>query len=524
MRISFVWQCTHLNFTAIDKQLKQLRAFLNEYQQHKAALENGPERGRETKGHSRGESGSPKRHRSFGDDDDDDFEMDDIDDGINVNDDYEGSDEEQGSDEGRRRRGKEDVEEEQDTQDELEEEVTAEVLQAKIGDAKEAIKVGRGQLNDARKARKDAIDALSNLKKKEMKAQRDKNTFCSLKRSELNMYNANAAAEEQNPNSFDPTKNLRNYDEIDLPMFTCSSRDKVCIDGIGDVTIADPETLREKWESTPQGGQEMYDDSDGGDNWHSSPDPLSTLHHNSSLKVDARGEPIGVTPWLVKICKTCSVMVLKINVKWAQPMAAEGAVQYVDEFAVSVHWATYRATNVEASAAAGLKDHIHAQSSLPQGEARLALGRTMEVVKEALGKEQKKISRCLSPHVQTEVADGYHLALKERGKGSVTRQKVVFHNCVDTCKHDIFDGGADVLMSRLSAAVETIWKALNDLRKRKAPEMTLVKFALDCKSSAFRHSLVQRILVLSLTPTSTSLLLFVERSLLDFIIFEQDAT
>lgn len=80
--------------------------------------------------------------------------------------------------------------------------------------------------------------------------------------------------------------------------------------------------------------------------------------------------------------------------------------------------------DVEASAAAGLKDHVHAQSSVSQEEARHALVQTMEVVKEALGKEQKEISRCLAPHVQNELTDGYNLALQERGSGSVARQKV----------------------------------------------------------------------------------------------------
>jgi hypothetical protein len=213
------------------------------------------------------------------------------------------------------------------------------------------------------------------------------------------------------------------YDEIDLPVFTCSSRDyvritgqvrgdgdpscfsnvedtgipslrqwchqltissrsraskqfhthlktfansvRVYVDGIGDVTIADRESLREKWESTPQGGEGMYDsDDEGMPYWRSSPDPMSvhpfrafrgmmsrelmdarlfSMNNQSSLKVNARGEPIGVTPRLVKvcclvfsiqlislipcrnsvhmlknvsrICKTSSVMVLKKNVK-----------------------------------------------------------------------------------------------------------------------------------------------------------------------------------------------------------------
>jgi hypothetical protein len=615
---------------AIDKQLKDVRAFLAEYEQHKTALEIGEtfvpqltttahkvqSAGKKRKNTCRGKSGSPKRHKSFGDDDDDDdFEIDDIDD--DLNDDIQVDDEDEGSEE----EEEDDSDGEEDAQDEPEEEVTIEVLQEKIGDAEEAIKDGREQLNNARKTRKDAIDALSNLKKKGMKAQRDKNAFCSLKRSEFSRDVLkedfrvglkdldDAAAEERNPNSFDPTHNLRNYDEIDLPVFTCSSRDyvritgqvrgdgdpscfsnvedtgipslrqwchqltissrsraskqfhthlktfansvRVYVDGIGDVTIADRESLREKWESTPQGGEGMYDsDDEGMPYWRSSPDPMSvhpfrafrgmmsrelmdarlfSMNNQSSLKVNARGEPIGVTPRLVKeFCAHVEKCVsdlqdlfrdgLEEKCQVGAANAAEGAVQHVDEFAGSMHWATYRATlrrhgtwrrdlnvelvtpftrniasswstlfesdlfaslsdaittsinklitDVEASAAAGLKDHVHAQSSVSQEEARHALGQTMEVVKEALGKEQKEISRCLAPHVQNELTDGYNLALEERGQGSVARQKAVFHNYIHGRKHDVFNGGAEVLMGRLSTAAETIGKALNEsLRK-----------------------------------------------------------
>jgi hypothetical protein len=193
MRISFMRQYTQLDFTAIDKQLKDVRAFLAEYEQHKTALEIGEtfvpqltttahkvqSAGKKRKNTCRGKSGSPKRHKSFGDDDDDDFEIDDIDD--DLNDDIQVDDEDEGSEE----EEEDDSDGEEDAQDEPEEEVTIEVLQEKIGDAEEAIKDGREQLNNARKTRKDAIDALSNLKKKGMKAQRDKNAFCSLKRSEV---------------------------------------------------------------------------------------------------------------------------------------------------------------------------------------------------------------------------------------------------------------------------------------------------------------------------------------------------
>jgi hypothetical protein len=150
-------------------------------------------------------------------------------------------------------------------------------------------------------------------------------------------------------------------------------------------------------------------------------------------------------------------------------------------------------TDVEASAAAGLKDHVHAQSSVSQEEARHALGQTMEVVKEALGKEQKEISRCLAPHVQNELTDGYNLALEERGQGSVARQKVchthhlkassdriqaVFHNYIHGRKHDVFNGGAEVLMGRLSTAAETIGKALNESLRELAEKVRLFGFIL----------------------------------------------
>ncbi|KAG1892548.1 hypothetical protein F4604DRAFT_1699937 [Suillus subluteus] len=608
---------------AIDKQLKDVRAFLAEYEQHKTALENGEtfapqltttahkkvqNASKKRKNTRRGKSGSPKRHKSFGDDDDD-SEINDIDDYLNddihVDDEDEGSDEEDEEEE-------DDSDGEEDTQDEPEEEVTVEVLQEKIGDANEAIKVGREQLNNARKARKDAVDALSNLKKKEMKAQRDKNAFCSLKRSEFSRDVLkedfrvglkdldDAAAEERNPNSFDPTQNLRNYDEIDLPVFTCSSRDYVRItgqvngdgdpscfsnvedtgipslrqwchqltissrsraakqfhthlktfansvwvyvDGIGDVTIADRESLREKWESTPHDGEEMYDsDDEGMPYWRSSPDPTSvhpfqafrgtiprelvdarffSMNNQSSLKVDARGEPIGVTPRLVKefgahveICVSDLQDLfrdgLEDKCQVGAANAAEVAVQHVDEFAGSMHWATYRATlrrhgswrrdlnvelvtpftrniacswstlfesdlfaslsdaittsinklitDVEASAAAGLKDRVHVQSSVSQEEARHALGQTMEVVKEALGKEQKEISRCLAPHVQNELTEWLQSRLGRARPRKCSRDKrfAVFHNYIDGHKHDI-------LMGRLSTAAEIIGKALNE--------------------------------------------------------------
>ena len=60
-----------------------------------------------------------------------------------------------------------------------------EFLEEGIKGTKEAIKSARAHLAEARKRRKEANDQLSTLKKNIVKAQMEKNRFCSLKRSEV---------------------------------------------------------------------------------------------------------------------------------------------------------------------------------------------------------------------------------------------------------------------------------------------------------------------------------------------------
>lgn len=90
------------------------------------------------------------------------------------------------------------------------------------------------------------------------------------------------------------------------------------VDGIGDVTAADRETLREKWESDPADDDE--DDPDDpmaafGSGWASSDDgfdmpslgafadPLAGLYtmNNKEPKVDKFGEPVGITHRLCRV-------------------------------------------------------------------------------------------------------------------------------------------------------------------------------------------------------------------------------
>jgi hypothetical protein len=79
---------------------------------------------------------------------------------------------------------------------------------------------------------------------------------------------------------------------------------------------------------------------------------------------------------------------------------------------------------VEASAPLGLKDRTKTQTEVCLEEATLTMEKTVEVVRNALTSEQKEISRCLAPHVQGQLKEGYNRAMEEKGKGSVARQKV----------------------------------------------------------------------------------------------------
>ena len=194
---------------AIEAQLKEVRAYLKEYKAHLDALNNGEtfkptltgkrtnKESKKVNGNKRkrngkgGKKGSPKRRKSdaFEDEDEempgsddedmeDDIESDvDSDDGSNSN---EGSDDENDDDSS----SGTDSEGEDSNGEDVDEE-TEDSLKAKITDANNAIKAGRERLSDSRKEKKDAIDGLAGLKKKQTKVQKEKNAFCSLKRSEV---------------------------------------------------------------------------------------------------------------------------------------------------------------------------------------------------------------------------------------------------------------------------------------------------------------------------------------------------
>ncbi|THV08632.1 hypothetical protein K435DRAFT_883341 [Dendrothele bispora CBS 962.96] len=628
---------------AIDLELKNLRPLLAEHQNHLEAIKQGipftptltasgkknKSKNKKRKNNRSDKERSPKRRRSDDQDefiisDDDDDEGNDTDISSTHSDeddsasDSNKSDTDGGSDD-ESEKSEKSGDEEDDDEDE-EEVVTEDFLKAKIDSAKEAIKEARARLNEARGQKKSANDRLDILKKEFGRIQRRKNAFCSLKRSEFSKEVLkedfrtglkdldDAAAEERDPNNFDPTQNLRNYDAVNLPVFTCSSRDyvrltgqvkgdgeptcftdkestsipalqswchtltlssrtrssnmfyshlrafansiKTYVHGIGDITAIDREYLREKWESNvTQGDGSLTGDDDDFDYARWGPidfmdNPLAMsigMDHLYAMpepnppqpKRNEHGQLAGVAP---RLAREFSVVIDKsvkdLQAKFQDGLedrcrvgagqAAESALAISDEFAASMHWASYRATlrrhgsfrrdlnvellapftrniattwgaifeqdlfapfgvdalavinqlleDVEASAALGLKDRVKTQGELCREEAKVAMQKSIEVVRNTLNSEQKEISRCLAPHVQSNLLDGYDLAMEERGTGSVARQKMVFHRYVAECKDDMFDDGADTLMDKLSDAAKAVGDVLDsnfgDLAKK----------------------------------------------------------
>ena len=116
-----------------------------------------------------------------------------------------------------------------------------------------------------------------------------------------------------------------------------------------------------------------------------------------------------------------SPMTKNIASSWAQIFEADLFANFQKTVMESVDRLT---KDVEDTAAKALRDRVKNQAELCLDEARLALQNAIDIVKETLNAEQKDISRCFAPHVQNELVDGYDLAMEERGRGSVARQKV----------------------------------------------------------------------------------------------------
>jgi hypothetical protein len=182
--------------------MKQASKYLSEYETHLEALETGQPfvprltdqekrissgaRGTKRK-MSRGDRRSKKRRRSQGSDDDDPIAISDDSDDVQSDNESgpEGGEEPDDSDNDDDDASMSEAGSNADNDGCEMEEVTVETLKAKIDHIKEVMTGARERKSQARRNRKEAVDRLAVLKKTLARLQREKNAFCSLKRSEV---------------------------------------------------------------------------------------------------------------------------------------------------------------------------------------------------------------------------------------------------------------------------------------------------------------------------------------------------
>ena len=188
----------------IEEQLEDAREQMHEHQAHLEALENGEEfvptlkknksaSSKKRKSTGKSKQGPAKRRRSVASDaDEEEDELMESDEDFS---DY-GSDgdSDMDGDDDRYHENARSSGEKPDSSEVEDEEIsnlTESDLKEKIQEAKDAIKIGREMLKNAETAKKEAIDALSSVEKGHVKIQREKNAFCSLKRSEVSRNSLN---------------------------------------------------------------------------------------------------------------------------------------------------------------------------------------------------------------------------------------------------------------------------------------------------------------------------------------------
>jgi hypothetical protein len=205
VELQFRVVCTHV-IIDIEAQLKEIRSIIGDHRAHVNALEKGEtfvsrlttqksSDGEKKRKRSRnGKSSSSKRRRISTNSDEEEVDIDDDDSFIVSDDDVsdyemEGKDvsekEGEDKDEDSTKSDTDSEDGEEDTAEKVLVPVTVDGLKAKIEESEAAVHAGRARLNEMRKAKKEAGDMLAKLKKEQSKVQKEKNAFCSLKRSEV---------------------------------------------------------------------------------------------------------------------------------------------------------------------------------------------------------------------------------------------------------------------------------------------------------------------------------------------------
>jgi hypothetical protein len=203
-KTSLLFPVPCLNVVAgVERDKTEAEDLLSDYQAGLEALENGlpfvprvvgkpkssesSSRGSKRKKSAKSQESPRKRKKTSDDDDDDDFIVSDDDDAFGDSDPEQGKDANSDEDEDDDNESS-DIESGSNAdndENEIQEDISIENVKAKIEEYQQIAKAARESRVRVRKERKEAVDRLATLKKNLARLQREKNAFCSLKRSEV---------------------------------------------------------------------------------------------------------------------------------------------------------------------------------------------------------------------------------------------------------------------------------------------------------------------------------------------------
>ncbi|KAE9406068.1 hypothetical protein BT96DRAFT_934341 [Gymnopus androsaceus JB14] len=104
---------------------------------------------------------------------------------------------------------------------------------------------------------------------------------------------------------------------------------------------------------------------------------------------------------------------------------------------------------------------VQHRSKISLEKARIEIGHTVKALCRHMDKEQRKISREMTPYVRARLSATYESAMMERGKGCIERQKhysmqTKLRSFISQEKEDIFKDAADALLKSLLRAADEI--------------------------------------------------------------------
>jgi len=154
--------------------------------------------------------------------------------------------------------------------------------------------------------------------------------------------------------------------------------------------------------------------------------------------------------------------------------------------------------DLQCSAEESLWDRCTHQADTCLEVVKVTLAEIQDTEQEGMQDAQKDATRSLRNHLKDRLRNGYDAVegLCGTGRGSVRRQKALFHNYVDDHKDAVFEEAVDALMDQLSSAADVMGERLNEALQQLAKDIKVNLAVLWEETSEDPQQAVQRLKLL----------------------------